>query len=306
VPGARGTLDRGRPAHAMMWAQSSREGSAMGKLLGDDDVARFHRDGYLPPIRVLDAHAARALRGKLEAFEARNGEPLKGAQRFKSHLLHKWLADLVRHPLILDAVEDLIGPDILCWTGNWWNKEPHSASYVSWHQDSQYWGLDTDRLVTAWVALSPATVQSGCMRLLPGSHRGRALPHVDTYHEDNMLTRGQEISVQVDESAAHNLEVRPGEAALFHYRIAHASHPNRSDDRRIAYAIRYMPPDTRQVKAQWDSAALVRGEDRFGHFAHEPEPSRDMDPVAVEFHRRAEEQQRAILYQGTDRQEHRT
>jgi len=278
----------------------------MGKVFGDDEIARFARDGFLPARRVLDRHQAADLRARLEGHEATLGGPLKGAERFKSHLLHKWLADLVRHPRILDAVEDLIGPDILCWTGNWWIKEPHSPSYVSWHQDSHYWGLDTDRLVTAWVALSPATVASGCMRLVPGSHRGPDLPHRDTWHEDNMLTRGQEIAVEVDESATVNLEARPGEVAFFHYRIAHASHPNASDDRRIAYAIRYMPPDARQVAAGWDSAALVRGEDRHGHFELEPEPAGDFDPAAVDFHRRAEEAQRAILYRGTGRGDHRT
>jgi len=278
----------------------------MGKVLSGDEVARFWRDGFLPPIRVLAPREAGDLRRRLEAHEASIGGPLRGPQRFKSHLLHKWLADLVRHPRILDAVEDLIGPDILCWTGNWWNKEPHSPSYVSWHQDSQYWGLDTDKLVTAWVALSPATVASGCMRLLPGSHRGPDLPHEDTWDEHNMLTRGQAIREGIDESRAVNLEVASGEVALFHYRIAHASHPNASDDRRIAYAIRYLPPDARQVAAEWDSAALVRGADRFGHFELEPEPACDFDPEAVAFHRRAEEAQRAVLYRGTGREAHRT
>jgi hypothetical protein len=144
------------------------------------------------------------------------------------------------------------------------------------------------------------------MRLLPGSHRGPDLPHVDTFDEHNMLTRGQAITAAVDESAAVNMQVDSGEMALFTYRIAHASYPNTSDDRRIAYAIRYLPPDVRQLEADWDSAALVRGEDRFGHFEHEPEPACDFDPVAVEFHRRAEEQQRAILYKGTGIDEHRT
>jgi non-heme Fe2+,alpha-ketoglutarate-dependent halogenase len=278
----------------------------MPQVLDLQAVEQFHRDGFLQPIRVVSTEQAAALRRHLEAAELANGGALRGDRRFKSHLLYKWLADLVRHPQILDVVQDLIGPDILCWTGNWWNKEAHSPSFVSWHQDSQYWGLDTDRLVTAWVALSPATIESGCMRLLTGSHLGPGLPHVDTFDENNMLTRGQAISTQLDESAAVNLQVDSGEVALFSYRIAHASHPNNSDDRRLAYAIRYLPPDARQVEAQWDSAALVRGEDRFGHFEHEPEPSCDFDPVAVEFHRRAEAQQRAILYKGTGIKEHRT
>ena len=276
------------------------------KLLTESAITQYRRDGYYTPVAALDPAQAAGMRSALEAFEARSGEPLKGAKRFKSHLLFHWLAELIRSPRILDAVEDLIGPDIMCWTTHWWIKEPRSPHFVSWHQDSQYWGVDTEKLVSAWVALSPATVASGCMRFLPGSHRGPALPHRDTYHDDNMLTRGQEISEGIDEADAVDIEVDTGDAALFAYRIAHASHPNRSDDRRIAVAIRYIPPDARQTLAEWDSATLVRGEDGCGNFEHEPMPAYDFDPVAVDFHRRTEEHQRGILYQGTGWTRHRT
>ena len=270
----------------------------MNKVLTAAAVDRLRRDGFHFPIPCISEREAADCRRQLEAFEAANGGGLTGANRFKSHLLFKWLADLVRAPRVLDAVEDLIGPDILCWTTHWFIKEPRSPQYVSWHQDSNYWGLDTEGLVSVWVALSPATAESGCMRLLPGSHREAPLPHVDTYAEDNMLTRGQTI-LDVDESRAVNVELATGDAALFAYEIAHASHPNRSDDRRIAVVLRYMPPSARQTLADWDSAALVRGEDRYGHFEHEPVPARDLDPVAVAFHRKAEEQQRQIYFRGT-------
>ena len=278
----------------------------MPKLLTEAEIGRYRDDGYLAPLRVLDVSEAHAMRRALEAFEAERGEPLKGSVRFKSHLLFRWLADLVRSPRLVDAVEDLIGPDILCWTSHWWIKEPRSPQFVSWHQDSQYWGVDTENLVSAWIALSPATVESGCMRCIPGSHVGPDLPHSDTWADDNMLTRGQEISVEIDEDQAVNIEVGSGEAALFAYRIAHASYPNRSDDRRIAVAIRYIPPDARQTLVDWDSASLVRGRDSCGNFEHEPMPARDFDPAAVEFHRYAEDRHRQMLYQGTGRTEHRT
>ena len=181
---------------------------------------------------------------------------------------------------ILDAVEDLIGPDILCWTTHWFVKEAHSPQYVSWHQDSNYWGVETRDLVSVWLAISSSTVESGCVRLLPGSHKTPPMEHVDTWAENNMLTRGQTIE-GVDESLAVNLELAPGEVALFDYRLAHASHPNRSGDRRIGIGLRYIPPDARQVRHEWDSATLVRGTDRYGHFELEPAPTRDFDPVAV-------------------------
>ena len=276
----------------------------MPKSLEHAQIERFRNDGYLAPIRVASERRARDWRAQLEAFEAENG-PLKGSVRFKSHLLFKWMADLIRCEAVLDPVEDLIGPNILCWSTDWWIKEAHSPSFVSWHQDSQYWGLDTRRLVTVWVALSPSTVASGCMRVLPGSHDGPDLPHEETYHDDNMLTRGQTIQ-GVDEANAVNLEVATGEAAIFAFRIAHASHPNTSDDRRIGLALRFIPPDARQMRSDHDSAALVRGKDTAGLFQLEPEPSCDFDPVAVAFHRVAEEERRKILYHGTDWTVHRT
>ncbi len=277
----------------------------MPKALGSTEVEQFRRDGYLPARPLLSLEEALELRQDLEAYEATLDGPLRGSNRFKTHLLFKGLADLIRAPQILDVVEDLIGPDIMVWSTDWWIKEARSPAFVSWHQDSQYWGLDTTRLLTVWVALSESTEQSGCMRVLPGSHLGPDLPHVETYHRDNMLTRGQSIEC-IDETQTMNLEVPAGYATLFAFRIAHASHPNRSNDRRIGYAIRYIPPDARQTLSDRDAAALVRGEDRFGYFEHEPEPACDFDPVAVEFHRRTEEDRRRILYHGTGRDEHRT
>ncbi len=271
----------------------------MPKVLKPEAIERLRRDGFYFPVPGVSASQAAGYRRQLEAFEAVNGGALMGANRFKTHLLFKWLADLIRAPQILDTVEDLIGPDILCWTTHWFIKDAASPDYVSWHQDNNYWGLDTKNLVSVWVALSPATIESGCMRMLPGSHLNPPLPHVDTRAEHNMLTRGQTI-LDVDESKAVNVELKTGDAALFAYEIAHASHPNRSDDRRIAVVLRYMPPSTRQVLVEWDSAALVRGQDTFGHFEHEPVPTRDLDPVAVAFHKKAEEQQRRIYFQGTE------
>jgi len=277
----------------------------MGKQLTDKAIQQFHERGYYLPLDVASVEEIQEMRRQLEAFEAKSGSALRGTNRFKNHLLFKWLSDLIRSPKILDAIEGLIGPNLLVWSTDWWIKEAQSSKFVSWHQDSQYWGLDTRKLVTVWVALSPSTMESGCMRVLPGSHLGPDLPHKETFHDDNMLTRGQQIE-DIDETLAVNLEVDTGKAVIFAYRIAHASHPNRSNDRRIGLAIRYIPPDARQQYAETDSATLVRGKDTVGHFELEPEPACDFDPVTVEFHRHAEEERRKILDHGTDWTTHRT
>ena len=137
------------------------------------------------------------IRAQLEAFEADAG-PLAGKLRQKSHLLFTWLNDLIRHERILDAVEDVIGPDILCWGTSFFIKEPHNPAYVSWHQDLTYWGLDPADIVTAWVALSDSTTENGAMRVVPGSHTMAQVPHRDTFRPENLLSRGQEIMVDVD------------------------------------------------------------------------------------------------------------
>ena len=145
------------------------------KHLSSKAVAQFQQAGYLYPVSIITEAEANRYRASLEAYEQKLGHPVQGPQRTKPHLLFKWVDDLMRNDGILDAVEDLIGPDLLCWNTLFWIKEPGSTSFVSWHQDSQYWGLDTDKLVTVWVALSPSTEKSGCMRVLPGSHTGPCL-----------------------------------------------------------------------------------------------------------------------------------
>ena len=277
----------------------------MRKKLTDLQVSQFQETGFLSAFPVLSAAQALHLRAYLETFEAENDGVLTGSLRFKNHLLFKWLSDLIRSPKILDAVEDIIGHNIMVWSTDWWIKEANSPQFVSWHQDSQYWGLDTAKLVTVWVALSPSTIESGCMRILPGSHVGPDLAHEETYHDDNMLTRGQSIS-GIDEDKAVNLEVQTGQAVLFAFRIAHASYPNQTDDRRIGLAIRYIPTDTQQQYSDQDSAALVRGVDNYQHFELEPEPRYDFDPVTVAFHKESEEIRRQILYHGTNWMTHRT
>lgn len=264
--------------------------------LTPEQVAQFHREGYVFPVRVLEGDEVGGLRKRLEEVEDRQGGALEPHQRNKAHLLFKWLDDLIRDTRILDPVEQLIGPDILCWNTIFWIKEAGSRSYVSWHQDTRYWGLSTDAVVTAWLALSPASVESGCMRVLPGTHVGDVLPHEDLYHEDNMLTRGQEISAGVDEARAVHMPLRAGEMSIHNYRLAHASGPNTSPDRRIGVSMHFMPPETKQVIGAWDSAALVRGYDAFGHFEPTPVPDGDFDAAAVTFHHRASEAIRSILY----------
>ena len=263
------------------------------------DVEQFERDGYLFPVPIISEKQANDCRAVIEQWEAKLGRPLQGAERVAPHLIFEWADRIMRHPVIVDCIRDLIGPDVLCWNSVLWVKEANSSSYVSWHQDNQYWGLDTSRLVSAWLALSPASLESGCMRVLPGSHLGEPMVHQDLYHKDNLLTRGQEI-LDVDENLALSMPLRTGEMSFHNVRIAHASTPNSTNDRRIGLSIQYVPAGTRQIEADWDCATLICGEDRYGYLEHAPVPRYDFDPITMDYHKKSTDALRELLFRGAD------
>jgi non-heme Fe2+,alpha-ketoglutarate-dependent halogenase len=272
----------------------------MPKILTQAQVEQYRRDGYVHPIRIMSPEQAGELRARLEAFERKTGGPLKGDLRHKTHLLFTWLGDLVHNETILDAVEDLYGPDLFCWSSSFFIKEARNPAFVSWHQDSTYWGLSKPDVVTAWVALSPSNRSNGAMEVIPGTHLMDQIPHRDTFAKENLLSRGQEVAVDVDPGKAVTIELQPGEISLHHVRLVHGSAPNPSDDRRIGYAIRYIPTHVEQIADKSDWATLVRGSDHFNHFRHEPRPAADLEPQFVALHKEISERNARILYRGTD------
>ena len=256
----------------------------MPKALSEAQVAEYRDRGILFPIPVLTQAEVADCLGALQRIEALREPTRSRVLKNKSHLASAPLARLIRHPKILDAVEDVIGPDILVWGGSFFNKAGGTADFVSWHQDATYWGLEPMDIVTAWVALTPSTVRSGCMRVVPGSHKGEILPHTETYGANNLLRRGQEVAVEVKDGDAVDVVLQPGEMSLHHVLIAHGSEPNRADHPRIGFAIRYIGGHVRQAKASHDSATLVRGRNVSGTFELEPEPKGDLLPADLAYH----------------------
>jgi len=268
------------------------------KTLTSAAVERYRRDGFYFPIPVLTSSEAREYRRRLEAVEAEHGGALTAEIRQKPHLLFTWLADLARHPAILDAVEDVLGPNLLVWSTSFFIKGPRDSAFVSWHQDATYWGLSEPDVVTAWVAFTEATVENGAMRMVPGSH-GEQLAHRDTFAANNLLSRGQEIEVEVDEARGVDIVLHAGEMSLHHVRMVHGSPANRSDDRRIGFAIRYIPTSVKQLAGAVDGAMLVRGVDDYHHFVPEQAPASDLASTARAHHAQAVARSAKILYRGT-------
>ena len=272
----------------------------MPKILTATSLASYERDGFLFPIRVMSSAEATDYRSSLESCEVAAGGPSSSKMKYKANLLFTWANELVRNSTILDAVEDIIGPNILCWNASFLIKEPGSADYISFHQDATYWGLSPLDVVTSWLALSPVTREAGPMQFLPRSHTMNQVGHRETYADGNMLTRGQEIEVDVDEADTIPVLLDPGEISLHHVLLVHGSGANISRHRRIGMAVRYIPTYVRQEKLR-NSATLVRGVDEYGYFDLEPEPATDLDDKALAAHAEALQRLDAVVYSSTDR-----
>jgi ectoine hydroxylase-related dioxygenase (phytanoyl-CoA dioxygenase family) len=255
--------------------------------LTEQQVEQYRRDGFLCPIDVLTPEEAAAHRAALEGMEARYGadglpRPINQYFRVNAHVVSEAARNAALDPRILDAVESILGPDLLIWGAEYFIKEPHTTKIVSWHQDLTYWGMDgTDHEVTAWLALSPATAGSGCMRFVPGSHKQAIVPHTDTFAEDNLLSRGQEVAVEVDEGDAVVAALQPGQMSLHHGRLFHASGPNVTGDRRIGFVVRYIRPDTPKMREGRDFAMLARGADRSLSRINMAPPPGSFSPAAL-------------------------
>ena len=265
--------------------------------------AAYARDGFVFPLDILSADEAAGLRADLEAAEdaVRADKRKLGMVRgYPARLLPSFDA-LIRHPRMVAAASAVLGPDLMVWGSGLFIKEANTPNYVSWHQDLTYWGLDQADEVTLWVALSPATPESGCMRFVAGSHRRNIVPHADSFAADNLLTRGQEIAVEVDERDAVDVVLKPGQASLHHGHLFHASGPNRTGDRRIGAAIRYIAPSMRGRSGPDTEVALVAGEDRFGHFRVVPPPTARLGPADFEAVAADGARREQVLFEGAER-----
>jgi non-heme Fe2+,alpha-ketoglutarate-dependent halogenase len=251
--------------------------------LSADRVAAFRRDGFLFPIPALAPEEATALADEVLALAADGlpGHPAPWNQ--KTYLLLPGLDALVRDRRLTDAVAAILGDDLLALSADVFVKQAGSTRRITWHQDVNFWELQPWDVLTAWVALTPATPANGCMRYAPAGHHGR-IEHRERPDPENILSRGQELAVAVDEDTVVDVVLRPGEVAFHHGLAPHASGPNTTGAPRVGFAIRYASTAVRQLAGTPISARLARGADRYRHFALEAGPDAPLSPRARATH----------------------
>lgn len=212
----------------------------MTATLSQQQLDQYERDGIVFPIEVFSAGEASLFRGALESIADNCGEG--SLKRLDSlHLFFDWAHRLVTHDALLNAVEDVLGGDILIYGTLVFYKPPQDSGYVSWHQDSFYSGLHLTPSTSAWIALTPSHRANGCMRVIPGSHTQGSLDHDNVRDDPNLLNRrGERVKMVVDESQAVDVVLQPGEMSLHQSTIIHGSNPNTSDEPRIGFIVRFV------------------------------------------------------------------
>lgn len=273
----------------------AKEGSGTGTI-----ADRYARDGFVFPLDIITTQQAASLRADLESAErqlAGDPERLALLRSYPDRLLPSFDA-VIRHPVMIGAASQILGPDLMVWSAGLFIKEANSPKIVSWHQDLTYWGLDDAEETTLWLALSSVTEASGAMKFVPGSHQTAIVEHRDTFDDNNLLTRGQEIAVDVDEKDAAIVELTPGQASMHHGHLFHASGPNTTADRRIGAAIRYIKASMKQRDGTRSLVAHVSGEDRWKHFKIADSPKGRLLEEDFELCRADSAAKRHILYAG--------
>jgi non-haem Fe2+, alpha-ketoglutarate-dependent halogenase len=256
-------------------------------VLSAAQAAAYRYDGFLYPFPALSAEELATCRAGLAQLEAELGCPVAQADvkwRSHGHLHAPWFADLARHPRILDVVEDLIGPDILIWTSTFFIKEPQAPTFAAWHQDGAYFGLEPeDQLVTAWVALSDASQEAGCIEAASWHGQPRMMSHHPKGLPHSINRAGQEVVEPIDESRVVAMALKAGEFSLHNTLSPHRSQPNRANYRRIGIGLNYIPTHVKNLGGVRMGAMLVRGQDRYGHFdlVQPPKAERDAEALAT-------------------------
>ena len=231
----------------------------------------FFNEGFITKLRILSKEDANNIYYKyLNYLKSGINKAESIEHKTKSHLYFPWANELIKNKKLLDYVENILGPNFVCWNSVIFHKYPRSENFVSMHQDQNYWGIIHDKAISVQIAISDSKIENGCLRILPESHRSD-YSHKDLIKKNNMLARGQSISNDdLNSNKLKNIELDPGECVMFHGNIVHGSMPNKSEKHRFCFTIRFLTTDNKIKKElYYNHATQVKGVDKFNYFQKE-------------------------------------
>jgi len=268
--------------------------------LSSQQIIKYNEEGFIAPIDVFSTQEANEIKKEIEFIEKKWPNELDEIGRNYVHLISPAFDKVCHNSKILDAVESIIGKNILVCGTTLFIKNPDEKGFVSFHQDAKYIGLEPRNWVTAWVALTDSNEKNGCMKMWTGTHKKEIKHHNQKFDENNLLTRGQTIeNVPINETTS--VILKAGQMSLHHPAVIHGSGLNKSKERRIGFVIQsYIGTNVDQVLGKM-YVQLARGEDLFNYHEKINRPNQLMDKKDVILRKKANEELSKIFYLGSDK-----
>jgi|TARA_B110000211_G_scaffold206613_1_gene241780 non-heme Fe2+,alpha-ketoglutarate-dependent halogenase len=245
----------------------------------EEIVTSYKSKGFYHPIKLFDNNKDFYLK-YLESVSKIKNSSLKFEHRFKSHLIFKWVNDLMRDKRIISLVSPILGENILCWNSIFFYKPKKTKYFVGWHEDKTYWKLKNNNIITVSIALTVSNLKNGCLKI--SKHKINKVQYRTNNPKYNMLARGQDAILDLN-TESEDLILNAGECAIFNQEAVHGSGPNNSDEDRLLLAFRFISPEN-ITDMNHKSATLVSGVDNYNFYEKEPQPRFDLDPVSLKFH----------------------
>jgi len=268
--------------------------------LSSNQLKQYEDEGFVSPINIFSKDKAKEIRNEIELIENKIPGELEKSGRYNAHLISPLLDEVTHNSKILDAVQSLIGENILVCGTTLFIKNPNEKGFVSFHQDAKYIGLEPHNWVTAWVAITDSNEKNGCMRMWSGSHKDNLKEHDEKFNEGNLLTRGQTVK-NVPKLETTPLILEAGQMSLHHPTVVHGSELNKSNDRRIGFVIQsYIGTNVKQVLGK-NSVQLARGVDEFNYHEKIGRPQKLLDENDIKLKKQENDNLQEIFYKGSDK-----